>query len=237
MLDEFRVSAPAGFPDHPHRGFETVTYMLTGATEHEDFTGRRGVINPGDLQWMTAGRGIVHCEMPVKNSGEGHGLQLWVNLSKKYKMVEPNYQELLDKDIPRTATSDGLVQVKIMYVFSLNKISIIDFCLYLVPVNQCQLNLLYTLVHQQCISILHLNQIHLYLLKLYHKDGMHLLIFLVVKVNLARKKLLLMHIMFLFYHKMVKVLIFVIQVIRLIVDLFLLLDNHLMNLLFNVVHL
>jgi redox-sensitive bicupin YhaK (pirin superfamily) len=69
---------------------------------------------------MTAGRGIVHCEMPGKNSGEGHGLQLWVNLSKKYKMVEPNYQELLDKDIPRTATPDGSVQVKIMYVISLN---------------------------------------------------------------------------------------------------------------------
>jgi redox-sensitive bicupin YhaK (pirin superfamily) len=116
MLDEARISPPAGFPDHPHRGFETVTYVLKGATEHEDFTGRRGVINTGDLQWMTAGRGIVHSEMPAKNSGEGHALQLWVNLSKKYKMVEPNYQELLDKDIPRTATSDGLVQVKIMYV-------------------------------------------------------------------------------------------------------------------------
>jgi len=237
MLDEFRLSAPAGFPDHPHRGFETVTYMLTGATEHEDFTGRRGVINPGDLQWMTAGRGIVHCEMPVKNSGEGHGLQLWVNLSKKYKMVEPNYQELLDKDIPRTATSDGLVQVKIMYVFSLNKISIIDFYFYLVPVNQCQLNLPYILVHQQCISILHLSQMDLYLLNRYHKDGMRLFIFLVDKVNLVRKKLLLMHIMFLFYHKMVKDLIFVIPVVRRIVDFFSLLDNHLMNLLFNMVHL
>lgn len=123
MLDEFRVSAPAGFPDHPHRGFETVTYMVSGASEHEDFTGRRGVINPGDLQWMTAGRGIVHCEMPVKEAGESHGLQLWVNLSKKNKMVEPKYQELLDKDIPRAATPDGLVQVKIMYVlFSKNRV-------------------------------------------------------------------------------------------------------------------
>ncbi|CAF1213840.1 unnamed protein product [Adineta steineri] len=114
MLDEFRLSAPAGFPDHPHRGFETVTYMIKGSTEHEDFTGRRGVINPGDLQWMTAGRGILHSEMPGENCGECHGLQLWVNLSKKYKMVEPNYQELLDKDIPRTATPDGLIQVKII---------------------------------------------------------------------------------------------------------------------------
>ena len=67
---------------------------------------------------MTAGRGIVHSEMPVKNSGEGHGIQLWVNLSKKYKMVDPNYQELLDKDIPRASTPDGLVHVKIMYVFT-----------------------------------------------------------------------------------------------------------------------
>jgi len=114
LLDEFRVSAPAGFPDHPHRGFETVTYMITGATEHEDFTGRRGVINPGDLQWMTAGRGIVHSEMPVASAGEGYGLQLWVNLSRKDKMVEPNYQELLNQDIPRASTPDGLVQVKII---------------------------------------------------------------------------------------------------------------------------
>jgi len=114
MLDEARLSAPAGFPDHPHRGFETVSYVIRGAIEHEDFTGRRGVINSGDLQWMTAGRGIVHSEMPGANAGECHALQLWVNLSKKYKMVEPNYQELLDKDIPRAATSDGLVQVKVM---------------------------------------------------------------------------------------------------------------------------
>jgi len=120
MLDEFRPSAGAGFPDHPHRGFQTVSYVLKGIGEHEDFTGRRGVMHPGDVQWMTAGRGIVHCEMPAKNSGEGHGLQLWVNLSRKYKMVEPNYQELRDKDIPRTATPDGSVQVKIMYVISLN---------------------------------------------------------------------------------------------------------------------
>jgi redox-sensitive bicupin YhaK (pirin superfamily) len=74
------------------------------------------VINPGDLQWMTAGRGIVHSEMPGKNAGECHGLQLWVNLSKQFKMIEPNYQELLDKDIPRATSPDGLIQVKIMYI-------------------------------------------------------------------------------------------------------------------------
>jgi redox-sensitive bicupin YhaK (pirin superfamily) len=120
MLDEARIFPPAGFPDHPHRGFETVSYLLKGIGEHEDFTGRRGVIYPGGVHWMTAGRGIVHCEMPAKNSGEGHGLQLWVNLSRKHKMIEPNFQELSDKDIPRTATPDGSVQVKIMYVISLN---------------------------------------------------------------------------------------------------------------------
>ncbi|KAL4234674.1 hypothetical protein ACF0H5_006315 [Mactra antiquata] len=111
LLDEFKVKKPAGFPDHPHRGFETVTYMISGSFRHEDFCGHKGVINSGDLQWMTAGRGILHCEMP---EGEelGHGLQLWVNLAKKDKMVKPAYQELLDKDIPRT-TSDG-VTVKII---------------------------------------------------------------------------------------------------------------------------
>ncbi|WAQ99811.1 PIR-like protein [Mya arenaria] len=106
MLDEFKVKKPAGFPDHPHRGFETVTYMLGGSFRHEDFCGHKGIINPGDLQWMTAGRGILHCEMP---EGEelAHGLQLWVNLSRQNKMTKPDYQELLDKDIPRT-TKDGV---------------------------------------------------------------------------------------------------------------------------------
>eukprot|EP01116_Phalansterium_solitarium_P022660 TRINITY_DN756_c0_g1_i4.p1 TRINITY_DN756_c0_g1~~TRINITY_DN756_c0_g1_i4.p1 ORF type:complete len:332 (+),score=85.14 TRINITY_DN756_c0_g1_i4:89-1084(+) len=106
MLDEFAVRKPAGFPDHPHRGFETVTYMTEGAFMHEDFTGRKGLIQPGDLQWMTAGRGIVHTEMPATD-GDNRGLQLWVNLASKDKMVEPGYQELLDKDIPRT-TVDGV---------------------------------------------------------------------------------------------------------------------------------
>ncbi|XP_017232404.2 pirin-like protein [Daucus carota subsp. sativus] len=111
MLDEFTVTPPAGFPDHPHRGFETVTYMLQGAFTHQDFAGHKGTIGAGDVQWMTAGRGIVHSEMPV---GEGlqTGLQLWINLSSKDKMVEPNYQELLSDDIKRVET-DG-VEVKII---------------------------------------------------------------------------------------------------------------------------
>lgn len=111
MLDEFQVQAPAGFPDHPHRGFETVTYMLEGSCQHEDFCGHRGVIGPGDLQWMTAGRGIVHCEMPVGNN-KCHGLQLWINLSAKNKMVEPVYQELFGKDVP-SVERDG-VKVRVI---------------------------------------------------------------------------------------------------------------------------
>lgn len=111
LLDEFQGSAPAGFPDHPHRGFETVSYLLGGSFRHEDFCGHTGIINAGDLQWMTAGRGIVHCEMPYGDT-TSHGLQLWVNLAKKDKMVKPAYQELLSKDIP-VVKKDG-VQVKII---------------------------------------------------------------------------------------------------------------------------
>lgn len=106
MLDEFSVTAPAGFPDHPHRGFETVTYMLQGAITHEDFEGHKGTIEAGDLQWMTAGRGIVHSEMPAAQ-GTQKGLQLWINLASKYKMVEPRYQEVLSKDIVE-ADDDGI---------------------------------------------------------------------------------------------------------------------------------
>lgn len=111
MLDEFSVSPPAGFPDHPHRGFETVTYMLHGGITHQDFSGRKGTIRTGDVQWMTAGRGIVHSEMPA---GEGvqNGLQLWINLSSSYKMIEPRYQEIPSEEI-RRAEGDG-VEVRII---------------------------------------------------------------------------------------------------------------------------
>ncbi|CAE7853684.1 unnamed protein product, partial [Symbiodinium sp. KB8] len=106
MPDEFFVKKPAGFPDHPHRGFETVTYMLEGSFQHEDFCGHKGTIGPGDLQWMTAGRGIMHCEMPASD-GVNHGLQLWVNLKAKDKMTKPAYQELLNKEIPKVE-KDGV---------------------------------------------------------------------------------------------------------------------------------
>ncbi|KAI3851619.1 hypothetical protein MKW98_008040 [Papaver atlanticum] len=106
VLDEFSVSAPGGFPDHPHRGFETVTYMLQGEVTHEDFEGHKGTIRAGDLQWMTAGKGIVHSEMPSEQ-GTQKGLQLWINLSSKNKMIDPRYQELQSKDIV-TVAKDGI---------------------------------------------------------------------------------------------------------------------------------
>ncbi|XP_012675161.2 pirin isoform X1 [Clupea harengus] len=110
MLDEFRVSKPAGFPDHPHRGFETVTYLLKGTSAHEDFCGHFGKLEAGDLQWMTAGRGVVHAEMPVSEEPI-HGLQLWVNLKRANKMVEPQYQELKAHEIPKPSRDGVTVAV------------------------------------------------------------------------------------------------------------------------------
>ena len=94
MLDEFTGSSleGAGFPDHPHRGFETVTYVLEGEIYHEDFLGNSGTLKAGDMQWMTAGRGIIHSEIPGREMVRG--LQLWLNLKKEYKMDPPSYQEL-----------------------------------------------------------------------------------------------------------------------------------------------
>ncbi|CAG8725499.1 15491_t:CDS:2 [Dentiscutata erythropus] len=110
MCDIFEVSPPAGFPDHPHRGFETVTYMLEGINAHEDFAGNKGLIKPGGIQWMTAGRGIVHAEMPVTKS---KGIQLWINLSAKDKMIEPSFQNLKDEEIKKANPEEG-IEVKII---------------------------------------------------------------------------------------------------------------------------
>jgi len=89
MLDYFDVRLPAGFPDHPHRGFETVTYMVVGEMHHQDFSGHYGVIGPGDIQWMTAGKGIVHAEMPGSFEVSSRGFQLWINLASKNKFCDP----------------------------------------------------------------------------------------------------------------------------------------------------
>ncbi|XP_028655635.1 pirin [Erpetoichthys calabaricus] len=110
LLDEFKVCKPAGFPDHPHRGFETVTYLLKGISAHEDFCGHSGELRPGDLQWMTAGRGVVHAEMPISDEPVC-GLQLWVNLRMSDKMIEPQYQELKSKEIPKPSKNGVTITV------------------------------------------------------------------------------------------------------------------------------
>ncbi len=102
----------SGAPDHPHRGFETVTYMITGATEHEDSAGNAGRIGPGAVQWMTAGSGVIHSEMPARelmtDGGRMHGFQLWVNLPAAQKLIPPRYQEFRADQIP-TVIDDGVV--------------------------------------------------------------------------------------------------------------------------------
>jgi len=117
-----------GAPDHPHRGFETVTYMIDGVFEHKDSQGHSGKIKTGDVQWMTAGSGVIHSEMPekefVQKGGTLHGFQLWINLPKKDKMMKPRYQELPSKKIP-TAQNDG-VQVKIIAGESMGEKAVIE---------------------------------------------------------------------------------------------------------------
>lgn len=104
LLDAFRSDDPddyiAGFPSHPHRGFETVTYLLKGRMRHKDNAGNEGVIEPGGVQWMTAGKGIVHSEMPEQEDGMLEGFQLWINLPASHKMSEPSYQEYDAAHIP-----------------------------------------------------------------------------------------------------------------------------------------
>src|SRR4051794_25053846 len=112
LLDDFRNDVPEdylpGFPWHPHRGIETITYVLAGTVEHGDSMGNRGVIGPGDIQWMTAGRGIIHQEMP-KGDGVGRmqGFQLWATLPAALKMTAPRYQEVKGPDVPEATDADG----------------------------------------------------------------------------------------------------------------------------------
>jgi redox-sensitive bicupin YhaK (pirin superfamily) len=107
-----------GAPDHPHRGFETVSYILEGELEHEDSAGHRGFLRSGDVQWMTAGAGIVHSEMPSRamreQGGRVHGFQIWVNLPARLKMTQPRYQELASSNIPSAESADGLARVKVI---------------------------------------------------------------------------------------------------------------------------
>lgn len=111
MLDRFESDKPddyiAGFPPHPHRGFETVTYMLAGKMRHKDSAGNEGVIGPGGVQWMRAGRGIIHSEMPEQEAGLMRGFQLWINLPATHKMSAPEYQEFTAAEIPEETTAAG----------------------------------------------------------------------------------------------------------------------------------
>jgi quercetin 2,3-dioxygenase len=115
---EYGPGEATGAPDHPHRGFETITYVLEGEFEHEDSAGHRGSLGPGDVQWMTAGAGIVHSEMPSQGirerGGRVHGFQIWVNLPARSKMMRPRYQEVPASRIPQATSGDGLASVRVV---------------------------------------------------------------------------------------------------------------------------
>ncbi len=115
MLDEIRSDRAgdyiAGFPNHPHRGFETVTYMIDGAMEHRDSVGNQGLLRGGSIQWMTAGKGIIHSEMPQQHEGLLWGFQLWVNLPKRLKMSAPRYQDIPAQDVPEVSGHGAAVRV------------------------------------------------------------------------------------------------------------------------------
>ena len=118
LFDDFRNDRPddylAGFPWHPHRGIETITYVLAGSVDHGDSLGNRGSLGAGDVQWMTAGSGIMHQEMPLGDTrGRMHGFQLWANLPASLKMTRPRYQDVVAKDIPEITDDDG-TQVRVI---------------------------------------------------------------------------------------------------------------------------
>src|SRR5918995_1330305 len=135
LLDEIgpidiKPGKQKGFPNHPHRGFETVTYLLEGKFEHKDSQGHAGIINSGDVQWMTAGSGVIHSEMPEKEfskyGGKLHGFQLWVNLPKSNKMMKPRYQEIPQSKIPTGTSENGNVIVKLIAGEALGSKAVID---------------------------------------------------------------------------------------------------------------
>ena len=118
LLDDFRSDNPEnyirGFPWHPHRGIETITYVLRGVVEHGDSMGNKGIISSGDVQWMTAGSGIIHQEMPKGDSvGKMHGFQLWANLPASHKMMDPRYRDVKNENIPEVVLRNG-TKIKII---------------------------------------------------------------------------------------------------------------------------
>jgi quercetin 2,3-dioxygenase len=127
---DYAAGEAVGAPDHPHRGFETVTYVLQGEMEHEDSAGHRGRLGPGDVQWMTAGAGIVHSEMPSRRireeGGRVHGFQVWVNLPQRDKLIRPRYQEYSSDRLPQTQTQDGTAHVRVIAGEALGARALID---------------------------------------------------------------------------------------------------------------
>jgi len=119
-----------GAPEHPHRGFETVTYLLSGEMQHKDSAGHQGRLGPGDVQWMTAGAGLVHSELPspafMRDGGVMHGFQIWVNLPARDKMMPPRYQEIPSVSIPTATSKDGRVQVKVIAGNALGVAAVIE---------------------------------------------------------------------------------------------------------------
>lgn len=135
LLDELgpvdlKPEQAKGAPDHPHRGFETVSYILDGRLEHKDSEGHAGLLHPGDVQWMTAGAGVVHSEMPAaeftRTGGRLHGIQLWVNLPQRDKMIAPRYQEIPASQIPVAQTEDGSVTVRVIAGAALGAKAVIE---------------------------------------------------------------------------------------------------------------
>ena len=127
---ELQPGEAQGAPDHPHRGFETVSYLLEGAMEHKDSAGNAGALSAGDVQWMTAGAGVVHSEMPAeafqRSGGRMHGFQIWVNLPARDKRMAPRYQEVKGAAIPIARTDDGKVTVKVIAGEALGVRAVID---------------------------------------------------------------------------------------------------------------
>ena len=127
---DYRPGEAVGAPDHPHRGFETVTYVLEGEFEHEDSAGHRGALRAGDVQWMTAGAGIIHADMPSarirEQGGRVHGFQIWVNLPARLKLTRPRYQEIAAATIPRAETADGKARVRVIAGEALGARAVID---------------------------------------------------------------------------------------------------------------
>src|SRR5436190_257916 len=127
---EYEPGQAVGAPDHPHRGFETVTYVLDGEFEHEDSAGHRGALRPGDVQWMTAGAGIIHSEEPSRRireeGGRVHGFQIWLNLPASLKMTQPRYQEVAAAGIPQAQAADGKARVRVIAGEALGVHAVID---------------------------------------------------------------------------------------------------------------